>query len=60
MGHINDKGLIELSKQDLLTSLKVESLGVCDHCILGKKIIMKFGKGLNIKNEIHEYIHANL
>lgn len=37
LGHISEKGLVELSKQDLLNGDKIDKLDFCEHCALGKR-----------------------
>ncbi|KAG8377259.1 hypothetical protein BUALT_Bualt08G0009600 [Buddleja alternifolia] len=41
--HMSDRGLIELSKQDLLTRDKIKDLEFCETCIYGKSSRVKFG-----------------
>ncbi|RDX86307.1 hypothetical protein CR513_32380, partial [Mucuna pruriens] len=45
LGHVSERGLVELEKQNLLTSDKLDKLGFCDYCILGKSHGIKFGSG---------------
>jgi len=43
IGHVNERGLVELTKQGLLGKDKLDKLKFCDHCILGKQYRVKFG-----------------
>ena len=60
LGHINERGMVELSKQNLLCGDKVEKLEFCEHCVFGKSCRVKFNKG---KQRIHgslDCIHVDL
>ena len=43
LGHVSEKGLQELGKQNLLGGDKIDSLGFCEQCVLGKAKRVKFG-----------------
>ena len=43
LGHMSERGLIELGKQNLLCGDKVEKLDFCEHCVYGKACRVKFG-----------------
>ena len=43
LGHVSERGLIELGKQNLLCGDKVEKLDFCEHCVYGKTCRVKFG-----------------
>ena len=58
-GHINEKGLVELQKQNLLEGDKMEGLEFCHHCILGKYHRFKFGTG-HVSNSPFEYVYVDL
>ncbi|WVZ02271.1 hypothetical protein V8G54_023077 [Vigna mungo] len=60
MGHISEKGLEELEKQDLLLGDKLQKLDFCDHCVLGKSHKIPFGKGKHSTERPFEYVHADL
>ncbi|WVZ01479.1 hypothetical protein V8G54_027548 [Vigna mungo] len=60
MGHISEKGLEELEKQDLLLGDKLQKLDFCDHCVLGKSHRIPFGKGKHSTERPFEYVHADL
>ncbi|WVZ11552.1 hypothetical protein V8G54_016082 [Vigna mungo] len=60
MGHISEKGLEELEKQDLLLGDKLQKLDFCDHCVLGKSHRILFGKGKHSTERPFEYVHADL
>ena len=45
LGHVSEKGLIELAKQELLCGDRVEKLKFCEHCVYGKASRAKFNAG---------------
>ncbi|TXG63619.1 hypothetical protein EZV62_010613 [Acer yangbiense] len=47
LAHVNEKGLMELSKQGLLCGDKLEKLSFCEHYVYGKMSIVKF----NVENQ---------
>ncbi|XP_027368866.1 uncharacterized protein LOC113874851 [Abrus precatorius] len=54
LGHISERGFVELNKQKLLEDDRMEELEFCDHCILGKSYRLKFETGK------HVYAHASV
>lgn len=42
LGHVSERGLIELSKKNLLCGNKVSNLEFCENCILEKAKRVKF------------------
>ena len=45
LGHVSERGLVELGKQNFLGGDKVEKLKFCEPCVLGKSCRVKFNKG---------------
>lgn len=45
LGHVSERGLVELGKQNLLGGKKVEKLELCEACVFGKAYGLKFNKG---------------
>lgn len=45
LGHMSERGLIELGKQNLLCGDKLEKLNFCEHCVYGKTFRTKFNTG---------------
>ena len=45
LGHVSERGLLELSKQNLLCGDRIEQLSFCDQCVLGKAHRVKFFTG---------------
>jgi len=45
LGHVSEKGLIELAKHELLCGDKMEKLKFYEHCVYGKACRAKFNGG---------------
>ena len=60
LGHVSEKGLIELEKQKLLTGDKLNKLEFCDQCVLGKSHRIRFSSGMHVSSRPFEYIHSDL
>jgi len=60
LGHVSERGLVELPKQGLLGKDKLDKLEFCEHCILGKQHRVKFGSGMQHSSRPFEYVHSNL
>ncbi|OAE31211.1 hypothetical protein AXG93_4188s1020 [Marchantia polymorpha subsp. ruderalis] len=60
LGHISEKGLQLMSKQNLLEKDKVSKLEFCEHCILVKHQKEKFPRGKHMSTQVLEYIHSDL
>ena len=60
LGHVSERGLVELSKQGMLCGDKVEKLNFCEHCVYGKTCKAKFGVGQQRTKGILDLIHADL
>lgn len=42
LGHVREKGLQEMYKQELLFGYQIERLDLCEHCVLGKATRISF------------------
>lgn len=60
LGHVSERGLVELAKQGLLGKDKLDKLEFCEHCILGKQHRVKFGSGMHHSSMPFEYVHLDL
>lgn len=60
LGHINERGLVELSKQDLLDGDKIDKLDFCENYALGKAKRLKFSKSNSSSTGVLDYIHSDL
>ncbi|KAH9699562.1 hypothetical protein KPL71_024410 [Citrus sinensis] len=60
LGHMSEKGLIELSKHGVLGVDKIKPLKFCEDCVLGKSSRVKFSTGIHNSKGTLDYIHADL
>lgn len=60
LGHINERGLVELSKHDLLDGDKIDKLDFCENCALGKAKRLKYSKSNSSSTGVLDYIHSDL
>ena len=60
LGHVSERGLVELAKQGLLGKEKLNKLDFCDNCTLGKQHKVKFGVGVHKSSRPFEYVHSDL
>ena len=60
LGHVSERGLHELEKQNLLGGDKLDKLEFCDHCVLGKSHRITFGTGIHVSSRLFEYVHSDL
>src|SRR3954470_16357279 len=60
LGHVSERGLVELGKQNLLGGDKVKKLQFCELCVLGKSYRVKFNKGKQRTHGSLDYIHVDL
>src|SRR3954471_14389874 len=60
LGHVNERGLVELGKQNLLGGDKVEKLKFCEPCVFEKYCRVKFNKGKQRTHGSLDYIHADI
>ena len=60
LGHVSEKGLIELEKQELLCGGKMERLMFCEHFVYGKAYRAKFNARQQRTKDTLDYVHADL
>ncbi|KAH9684927.1 hypothetical protein KPL70_013734 [Citrus sinensis] len=60
LGHISEKGLKELEKKGAFGKDQLNSLGLCEDCILGKASKIKFESAIHTTKEKLGYIHSDL
>ena len=60
LGHISEKGLHILLKQNLFGKDVISKLDFCDHCILGKHYRLSFNVGTHKSRSVLDYAHADL
>ncbi|TXG53987.1 hypothetical protein EZV62_019243 [Acer yangbiense] len=60
LGHMSEKGLGELSKQNLLDGDQVNKIEFCENYILGKQHRLSFSTAQHTSKQTLEYIHSDL
>ena len=60
LGHVSERGLVELAKQGLLRNEKLNKLDFYDNCTLGKQHKVMFGVGVHKSSRPFEYVHSDL
>ncbi|KAH9770104.1 hypothetical protein KPL71_012259 [Citrus sinensis] len=60
MGHMSERGLRELQKQEVFGNDHIAALGFCEDCILGKSSKLKFETAAHTTKEKLGYIHSDL
>ena len=60
LGHISQRGIIELKKQGILRGKFSEKLYFCEECVLGKSWRLKFNTRIHRTKEPLGYIHYDL
>uniref|UniRef100_A0A803PS03 Retrovirus-related Pol polyprotein from transposon TNT 1-94 n=1 Tax=Cannabis sativa TaxID=3483 RepID=A0A803PS03_CANSA len=60
LGHVSERGLIELDKQGLFQGGLNGKLGLCEECVYGKSCRVKFATSQHTTKEKLAYIHSNL
>jgi len=60
LGHAREKSLQILAKQGLLKDTKACKLEFCEHCVLGKQRIVKFGTAIHNTKGIVDYVHSDV
>ena len=60
LGHVSERGLVELGKYNLFCGDKVETLKFFEPCVLGKSCRVKFKKGKQRTHGSLYYIHVDL
>ena len=60
LGLVNERGLVELEKQNLLRRDKVKKLKLCEPCVFGKSYKVNFNKDKQRTHRSLDYIHIDL
>ncbi|KAG8481083.1 hypothetical protein CXB51_025814 [Gossypium anomalum] len=60
LGHMNEDGMLELSKRGLLDEQGIWKLKFCEHYVFGKQKRVRFTRGIHNTKGMLEYIHSNL
>ncbi|RZB99644.1 Callose synthase 7 isoform B [Glycine soja] len=59
LGHMSEKGMMILQKQQLLGNQKLDELKFCEHHVFGKQHRIKFPKAIHTTKGTLDYIHAD-
>ncbi|GJU35103.1 retrovirus-related pol polyprotein from transposon TNT 1-94 [Tanacetum coccineum] len=59
LGHMNEKGIVILSKRRLLDNHNVASLVFCEHCVIGKQKRVSLSKAIHQTKGTLDYLHAD-
>ncbi|KAK8931206.1 hypothetical protein KSP39_PZI016897 [Platanthera zijinensis] len=60
LGHMSERGLLELHKKGLLKGIKTCKLDFCETCVLGKQCKVKFVTSSKRSKQVLEYIHSDV
>ena len=60
MGHVGEKGLQELSKQNLLCGDTIQKIEFYQECALGKAKRLRFTNGMHTTQKPLVYVHSDL
>ena len=60
LGHLGERGLKELYDQGVFGKGKIQPMGFCEHCVLGKAHRVKFNTGEHNTKGTLDYIHSDL
>ncbi|XP_074306515.1 uncharacterized protein LOC141641765 [Silene latifolia] len=59
LGHMSERGMQTLSKEDLLCGHKVKNMDFCEHCVFGKLHRSKFPKAVHRTKGTLDYIQSD-
>ena len=59
LGHMSERGMLELHKKNLLKGVKTCKLDFCKLCVLGKQYRVQF-KTATHKIDIMDYVHSDV
>ena len=60
MGHVGEKGLKELSRQNLLCGDTIQKVEFCQESALGKSKRLRFTTGMHTTQKPLDYVHSDL
>ncbi|KAG8472701.1 hypothetical protein CXB51_034566 [Gossypium anomalum] len=60
LGHMNENGMVELSKRGLLDGQGIYKLNFCEHCVFRKQKRVRFTRGIHNTKGTLECIHSDL
>jgi hypothetical protein len=60
LGHMSERGMLELHKRNLLKGVKTCKLDLCKFCILGKQNRVQFKTTIHKTEGILDYVHSDV
>ena len=60
LGHMSEKGLLELSKKGLFRGQAIGSMEFCEHCVLGKQRRVSFKAAIHRTKSTFDYVYLDL
>lgn len=60
LGHMGERGMLELHKRKLLKGVKSCKLDFCKFCVLGKQCKVQFRPAVNKTKGILDYVHSDV
>uniref|UniRef100_A0A1D1Z793 Retrovirus-related Pol polyprotein from transposon TNT 1-94 n=1 Tax=Anthurium amnicola TaxID=1678845 RepID=A0A1D1Z793_9ARAE len=60
LGHMSERGMLELHKKKLLKDVQSCKLDFCECCVLGKQCRVKFVTSRHRSKDILEYVHSDV
>ena len=60
LGHIGERGMLELHKRNLLKGVKTCKLDFCKYCVYGKQHRFSFKTGSHTSKGVLDYIYSDV
>ena len=60
LGHMSERGMVELHKRNLLKGIKTCTLDFCKYCVLGKQNRVQFKTAMHKTEGILDYVHTDV
>ena len=60
LGHIGERGMLELHERNLLKGVKTCKLDFCKYCVYGKQHKVSFKTGSHTSTSVLDYIHSDV
>ena len=60
LGHMGERGMMELHKRNLLKGIKICKLDFCKYCVFGKQNKVQFKTTTHKIEEVLDYVHTNV
>ena len=60
LGHMSERGMVELHKRNLLKGIKTCKLDFCKYCVLEKQNMVQFKTAMHTTKGILDYVHTDV